>query len=151
MAGFRVGYCVASEELTKKIALMFQTIFSCLPQFTQAGAVAAEENKEEIVQKRIVDLTEKRFLMVEGLRLAGIPCDYPDGAIYCFPDISADGITGDEFSNRLLKEYKVSVLPGSCFGAGLDNYIRLCFDTDIHTIIEGMKRICRFVETLKIG
>ena len=68
----------------------------------------------------------------------------PLGAFYLFCDISATGMGSMEFSERLLDEKKVAVIPGGPFGD--DNYVRLSFAADPGTIKEGVDRIRQWVD-----
>ena len=60
----------------------------------------------------VAEYDRRRRLLVDGLNAAGLPTFEPRGAFYAFPDISSTGLTSDEFTERLLREEKVAVVPG---------------------------------------
>ena len=64
-------------------------------------------------------------------------------------DISDTGMGSDEFSLALLDEEKVSVAPGGTFGKTTEKMIRISYATEESKLIEGVKRICKFINTHK--
>ena len=90
---------------------------------------------------------------MEGLRgIPGVSCEWPGGAFYAFPDISAHlkGSAGHpalaksctEIAKMLLDKMHVAVVPGEAFGA--PGYLRLSYATSIERIEEGLQRLERF-------
>ena len=72
-----------------------------------------------------------------------VTCDLPDGAFYLFPNISRclGGSIPDSvaFSNYLLNEARVAVVPGSAFGA--EGYVRISYATSMENLGEGLRRM----------
>jgi aminotransferase len=58
-------------------------------------------------------------------------------------------MTSEEFSETLLKEEKVAVVPGSAFGACGEGFVRCCYATSVADIEEALKRMGRFVKKHK--
>jgi len=84
--------------------------------------------------------------MLDGLNaIPGLQTAKPDGAFYLFPDISKTGLKSLEFSDALLSEHQVAVIPGIAFGA--DDNIRLSYATDLATIEKGIERLDKFVRS----
>lgn len=67
--------------------------------------------------------------------IPGLTCPQPDGAFYLFPDISKTGLKSLQFSDALLEEQQVAVIPGIAFGA--DDNIRLSYATDMVQFKKG--------------
>jgi len=96
--------------------------------------------------------------MVEGLQPAaqghrseafakiGLDCFEPKGAFYAFPSIARTGLTSEAFSEALLKEEKVAVVPGSAFGKCGEGHVRCCYATSLADIEVALKRMGRFVK-----
>ena len=76
----------------------------------------------------------------------GLSVVKPQGAFYIFPDISVTGMNDEEFADRLLKEEKVGVVPGSCFGPQGKNHIRISYAASRENLLEALKRMARFVD-----
>ena len=71
----------------------------------------------------------------------GLPCNEPEGAFYMFPDIRSSGMTSEQFATEAIEKYSVAVVPGTCFGAGGEGFIRCCYATDIAKIKEALRRL----------
>ena len=81
----------------------------------------------------------------------GLPCFEPFGAFYVFPCIKEFGMSSDEFAERLLKEEKVAVVPGSAFGACGEGYLRISYAYSLEDLKVALGRLGSFVERLKKG
>ena len=65
-----------------------------------------------------------------------------------FPDIRPTGLTSEEFATKLIQNYNVAVVPGSCFGKAGEGFIRCCYATDINKIKKAMENIAQMVKGL---
>ncbi len=146
MAGWRVGYAIGPKELIAKMGLLLQTTMSCLPAFTQAGAMAVLTEEIDILKERITILKDRRDLLVEGLnKLKGISCLPPEGSFYVFCSIKDTGMTSKEYCKKLLHEFGVCLLPGDCFGKFGEGYVRLCYaSTNIEVIKQSLEKMNQF-------
>ena len=90
----------------------------------------------------------RRTLIVEKLREMGLTCFEPHGAFYAFPNITATGLTSEEFCTKLLYDKKVAVVPGTAFGACGEGFIRCSYASSVENIVEAMKRIKEFLGEL---
>ena len=137
MSGWRLGYVVGPEQLIKKMGLLLETIFSCIPPFIQIGGKAVLLEKEQYLPHRVAVLKERRDLIYERLNeMSVISCPMPDGAFYAFPSIKQTALTSTEYCHRLLHETGVCLLPGDCFGEYGEGYVRMCFGSTSLTIIK---------------
>ena len=88
----------------------------------------------------------RRMLIVDGLRAVGLPTFEPRGAFYAFPDITPTGLDSVTFSERLLAEERVAVVPGSAFGEAGEGFVRCCYASSYEQIERALERIGRFVQ-----
>jgi aspartate/methionine/tyrosine aminotransferase len=96
----------------------------------------------------VAEFRKRRDVFADGLnQIPGIRCLKPLGAFYLFPNVSAVGLSSDEFANRLLNEAGVAVLPGTAFGNYGEGYIRLSFANSLTNIEEALERIGNFVSS----
>ena len=72
--------------------------------------------------------------------LAGVRVRPPDGAFYCFVDVSQHG-ESLELAQRILDRVKVITIPGEAFGPGGAGYLRLSYAAPRATIREALERI----------
>ena len=87
---------------------------------------------------------QRRRVIVDGLRAAGLPTFEPEGAFYCFPDITSTGLTSEEFAQQLIQEEGVACVPGDAFGPSGAGYLRCSYATALDKIEEAVVRITRF-------
>jgi len=153
MSGWRLGYAVAPPPIIEKLYLLLQTILSCLPHFTQLGGIAALESPPEFFENNMRQLRQRRDALTEGFNaIPGISCVIPRGAFYAFPNITATGLSSDEYCHQLLHQTGICALPGNCFGAHGQGYIRLSYGSvTVAEIEESLQKISRFHDTLKIS
>jgi aspartate aminotransferase len=81
-------------------------------------------------------------------KIPGVKVQDPKGAFYAYPNVSAafrNGISNSlEFSEKLLAEEHVAVVPGEAFGT--NDHIRLSYATSIKELERGLDRIERFIK-----
>ncbi|NVM38452.1 MAG: aminotransferase class I/II-fold pyridoxal phosphate-dependent enzyme, partial [Candidatus Lokiarchaeota archaeon] len=99
---------------------------------------------EEILQS----FDNRRNLVYSRLNEIGFDLIKPQGAFYVMPSIKNFNLTGKEFSQKLMKEQAVAVVPGGIFGSFSDHMIRISYATEIEKIKEAMNRIEKFTNKL---
>lgn len=128
MTGWRLGFAIAPEAVAKKMGLMLETIFSCLPVFIQRGGIAALRAGERGIAARWSELNRRREALVAGLNtLPGVRCEKPRGAFYAFANIAGTGLSSVAFRDLMLEKAGVSLLDGPAFGAHGEGFVRLSF------------------------
>ncbi|WP_410747384.1 aminotransferase class I/II-fold pyridoxal phosphate-dependent enzyme, partial [Clostridium neonatale] len=95
------------------------------------------------------EYNRRRRVLVDGFRKMGLDCFEPLGAFYVFPNIQSLGMSSDEFCEKLLRQEKVLVVPGNAFGDCGEGFIRACYASSMENIMEALKRIERFIKTIK--
>ena len=83
--------------------------------------------------------------IVNEMNNIGISTIKPQGAIYCYPNISKTGLSSEEFAIQLVEKEKVAVIPGNVFGKGGEGHIRICYACNMEELQEAVKRIKRFI------
>lgn len=146
MTGMRIGYICAPREALEEIYKVHQYEILCASTNSQYGALEALRSCDEDVKAMYDEYAARREMIYQGLVEMGLPVFKPKGAFYIFPDISCTGMDDEEFCDRLLKEEKVGVVPGTCFGPQGKNHIRISYAASRENIAEALKRMGRFVE-----
>jgi aspartate aminotransferase len=159
MTGWRVGYIGGPRPIIEAINKLQSQMNSHITSFTQIpAAVALSDPRGRETVETMRQAFEKRGRhMWERLKaLPKIQCVRPQGAFYCFPNVSAyfgrkasgleitDAVT---FSAALLEQAHVAVVPGN--DSGFDTHVRLSFATSMQQIDKGLDRIGEFLR--KIG
>lgn len=145
MTGWRLGFAAGPEELIDAMLKIHQYTMLCAPSISQYAVLKGLRGGYGFIKEMVDDYNQRRRLLVDGLREIGLPCFEPKGAFYAFPSIQHTGLSSDEFSERLLFESKVAVVPGNAFGASGEGFIRCCYATSRDKLEEALERIDDFV------
>ncbi|RDY24586.1 aminotransferase class I/II-fold pyridoxal phosphate-dependent enzyme [Romboutsia maritimum] len=147
MTGWRIGYMIASLEIINVARYINDGIAYSAPTIGQSGSIEALRLSDEITTylRKIYDERIKYgFNRIKDIK--NIHTRNPQGGIYLFVNISETGLSGEEFTNRLIKK-GVLVLPGNIFGKKYNNYIRITCNKDINILKEAFDKIeelCNF-------
>ena len=78
--------------------------------------------------------------------LPGVECPMPEGTFLLFPKVTAFGLNSSELAELILKEAKVSVVPGDprWFGPGSEGHLRFSVATSCEILNEALNRIETF-------
>ena len=152
MTGWRIGWTIAPEPLSKAIANLQSQETSNPSSVSQHAALAALTGGQECVaamrdafQKRR-DLVAARLRAMPGVRLPDI-----GGAFYAFFDIQAAlaaardiGLgTSLAWCEAILERQQVALVAGSAFGA--EGHVRMSFAASEETLERGLDRIAAFL------
>jgi aspartate aminotransferase len=147
MTGWRIGYCGGPKEIISAMATIQGQSTSNASSISQKAATAALNGDQGCVAQMNEAFKERRDFVVRALNsLPGVSCLPGAGTFYAFADvsraISALGCRDDgEFTEILLNEAGVAVVPGSGFGA--PGHIRLSFASSMATLEKALERIGR--------
>jgi aspartate aminotransferase len=140
MTGWRLGYLTGPKETMKWVIRLLSHSVSQATTFVQSAGVAAMQGPQDEIASMVAEFKTRRDMLVAGLKNLGIPCNVPGGAFYLFPDVSALG-GGDAFADKLLKEALIAATPGSAFGPGGADYVRLSYAISQSRIRQALERI----------
>ena len=146
MTGWRLGYACAPNAIYQAMYKAHQYVVMSAPTMAQVGGVAALRDAQGDVEAMRQSYDQRRRVIVDGLRAAGLPTFEPEGAFYCFPDIRSTGLSSETFAQRLLEEEHVACVPGDAFGPSGAGYLRCSYATGIEKLEEAVRRIGRFAE-----
>lgn len=144
MTGFRLGYAVGHPDLIAGLKKCKGQIDSGAPIFIQKAAVKAlsmyGEHGEapEDVRKNMAEYSERREVLVNGLRELGFDVKMPKGTFYIWFDSKCK--TSLEFTEKML-ELGIVVTPGSGFGESAEGYVRMTVTQPIPRIKEALRRM----------
>src|SRR5207253_753783 len=149
MTGWRIGYAAAPPDILAAMRKVHQYIIMSAPTTGQEAAIEALKVGEPYVEDMRQEYDRRRRTIVDGFNRLGLNCFEPRGAFYAFPSIEASGLSDEEFSERLLMEEKVAVVPGSAFGMSGAGHVRASYATSLPNIEEALNRIERFLGKLR--
>lgn len=148
MTGWRIAYAVSRPDIIEMMMKIHQYTMLCAPIMGQMAALEAIKNGNADTEEMVSQYDQRRRLIVSGLNQIGLECVLPNGAFYAFPSIKSTGLTSEEFSERLLFEEKVAVVPGNAFGDCGEGYVRCAYATAMDKIEIALERMQKFIKKL---
>ncbi len=145
MTGWRIGYAAGPKDLIHAMTNIQSQSTSNPCSISQMAAKAALDGDQSCIIPMVQAFHERQQYVVEALSaIEGIECIKADGTFYAFPRvqnlIDRLGFGNDiEFSDFLLSQARVAVVPGTAFGA--PGYIRLSTATSLKNLQEAVNRI----------
>ncbi len=150
MTGWRIGYAGGPAKLINAMKTIQSQSTSNPCSIAQKAAVAALNGGDESIRMMVKAFHERHDYLVQRLHdTPGIEVIPADGTFYIFPNVQAiikrRGFANDlEFSNKLLEDTGLALVPGSAFGN--EGCIRLSFATSMDILRDAMDRLQRFAE-----
>ena len=145
VTGWRIGYCIAPEEISKAIRKVHDFLTVGAPAPLQEAAAVALKFPRTYYDQLVVDYSRRRDLCLRALRDAGFTFNPVEGAYYVMTDFSAFGYKHDvEFAHYLVKEIGVASVPGSSFYMPPELgrlQVRFCFPKKDQTLIAAGERL----------
>jgi aspartate aminotransferase len=148
MTGWRIGYVALPQRVAATLANVHETMISCVAMPTQLAALEAVTGPQDMVAQMRDTYRMRRDNAMDALSARGIPAFRPSGAFYLWIDISASGLNGTEFAERLVDERGVAVAPGPTFGSEGASMVRMSIAADPRLIGEGIARLSRLISDL---
>ena len=152
MTGWRLGYFCAPEAVVKAAYKIHQYTIMCAPTASQVAGEAALRSGREDEYRAVTEMREsydvRRRYLVAKFNEIGLSTFEPKGAFYVFPSVKSTGLTGDEFAERLLKEQRVAVVPGSAFGDSGKYFVRCSYATSLGDLKTAAQRIKAFLSEI---
>ncbi|MBE6593562.1 MAG: aminotransferase class I/II-fold pyridoxal phosphate-dependent enzyme [Ruminococcaceae bacterium] len=148
MTGWRLGYICAPKALCEQMLKIHQYGIMSSPTTAQFAAIEALKNGDDDIRMMVDEYNRRRRYIFNGLKSIGIESFEPEGAFYIFPKIGDFGLSGEEFCNKLLYDYKCAIVPGNAFGKSGEGFARISYAYSIKHITQALERIEAFVKTL---
>ena len=151
MTGWRIGYAAGPEAIIRAMCNVQSQSTSNPTSISQVAAEAALNGDHACITPMLDAFKQRHRFLVDGLnKIPGFKCVDSGGAFYAFPDVRGairgllsrgiiDTPTDIAFSEYLLNQADVAVVPGSAFGA--EGYIRLSFATSQANLEKALARI----------
>ncbi len=148
MTGWRLGYAMAPEPVCAALTKLHQYAIMCAPTASQYAAIEALSQGDGDIEEMRREYNYRRRLIVKGFNDLGLRCTEPEGAFYCFPNISSTGLSSDEFCEKLLSTEKIALVPGNAFGASGEGFVRASYAYSADHIKKALEGVKRFLERL---
>lgn len=148
MTGWRIGFVLGPAAVVSGIGKLQSHSTSNPTSIAQKAAVEALRGPQDSVGMMLGEFRKRRDYVIGRLRaMPGVTVQVPQGAFYAYPNVSAaytNGITNSlQFSEKLLAEEFVAVVPGEAFGT--NEHIRISYATSMKELERGLDRLQRFI------
>ena len=147
MTGWRIGYAAGPKNLISAMKNVQSQSTSNPTSISQVAAEAALNGPQDVLRPMVEAFRVRHDRVVDGLnKIPGISCSPADGAFYAFANVEQAmahlHLTTDiEFSEYLLNEVGVAVVPGSAFG--MEGHMRISYATANTILEDAISRILK--------
>jgi aspartate/methionine/tyrosine aminotransferase len=145
LTGWKIGWAVATPELTKGIRAAHQFLTFATATPLQHGAVAALRAPQSYYDQFVADYRTKRDLLVQSLTQLGFTVFAPNGTYFVMVDHTPFGFASDaDFCRHLIEHVGVAAIPCSVFyhdPADGRSLVRFAFCKTEETLREGIRRM----------
>lgn len=168
MTGYRLGYvAVGRPDVCAAMRMVQESSIIAPSAPIQYAGLDAMRARESLAENHKY-VRANRDSVLPTLVDAGLLPALPGGGWYAMVDVSASGLSGEEFAAELLRDEHVAVVPGSGFSAqpefGADGTLRLvlpggiasrlvriAFCVEYGQLATGVERIVSLVEQKRKG
>ncbi|MBS1827461.1 MAG: pyridoxal phosphate-dependent aminotransferase [Acidobacteria bacterium] len=153
MTGWRIGFGLAPAAVISAIGKLQSHMTSNPTSIAQKAGVEALRGPQESVQQMLGEYRTRRDYVLGRLRaMPGVKVADPKGAFYAYPNIGVafgkGGIQSSmDFSEKLLEQAKVAVVPGEAFGT--EKHVRISYAASMEDLTRGLDRIETFLKELR--
>jgi len=148
MTGWRIGFALAPKPIIDAMMKLQSHTTSNPTSIAQKGAIEALRGPQESIGIMLAEYRKRRDFVVNRLRaIKGVKIAEPRGAFYAYPNVSVgfrNGISSAmQFSEKLLAQAHVAVVPGEAFGT--NEHVRISYATSMKELERGLDRIDQFI------
>ncbi len=140
MTGWRVAMAVGNAELLNGLAKVKANIDSGIFTAVQVASIEALKNAEAIKEKMNKIYTERRDVLVNGLREAGWDVPRPRATFYIWAPV-LEGYDSTSMSKAILEKADIIATPGNGFGESGEGYVRMTLTVDKEKLSEAVDRL----------
>jgi aspartate/methionine/tyrosine aminotransferase len=149
-ASWRIGYMVIPRHLFDPIQKIQDTNLICPSVVSQYAALGALRVGGTYCKQHLDAIASVRQTLLQELRQVGDRCTIPmaKGAFYVFLklDTDLDALTAVK---RLIRDYRVAVIPGTTFGIETGCYLRVAYGAfKQETALEGIERLTKGLKAI---
>jgi aspartate/methionine/tyrosine aminotransferase len=145
VTGWRVGWAIAPEELTRGIRTVHDFLAVGAPTPLQHAGAVALSLPAEYYERTAQEYAERRELMMSILSEHGFEAKPPAGAYYVMANISHLGFDSDvDCAMHMVEKVGVAVVPGSSFFSRRElgaHVVRFSFSKRLETLRAAGERL----------
>jgi LL-diaminopimelate aminotransferase len=148
MTGWRCGWACGKQEFVAGLAKVKSFIDTGTFMGIQAAAATALDDCVDWIPTNVAEFQRRRDAATEAFSAAGFPVTRPKATMYLWCPLPKN-IPSAVFSERLLQDEGVIILPGSAFGPGGEGFFRVSFINSPERLREAAARAGRVLKRLQ--
>jgi aspartate/methionine/tyrosine aminotransferase len=128
LPGYRVGSVIAGEKTITAVTKIMDTISICAPRISQDAALFGLENLPDWVAEKRSMINARRDAVRDIFRSNDLGYELiSSGAYFAYARHPFPGVDAVDVARRLADDHNILCLPGSFFGAGQEQCLRLAY------------------------
>ncbi|NQU18165.1 MAG: LL-diaminopimelate aminotransferase [Candidatus Saganbacteria bacterium] len=140
MTGWRIGMAVGNAEAVGALATIKSNVDSGAFKAIQFTAVEALSASQKCVEENSKIFEKRRNVLIHGLNSLGWKLEKPKATFYVWVP-TPKGETSASFTEKLLEETGILVVPGSGYGPSGEGYVRFAITLPKERIEEAIERM----------
>ena len=144
MTGWRLGWAAGNAEALAALARAKTFIDTGAFKALQAAGAAALNHAEDWVPENVARFRNRRDAVARSLARGGWAVEPPRATMYFWVPVPTEETSAD-FTQRILEETGVFLLPGSALGGAGEGFFRIALTQEEPRLEEAMERVTRAV------
>lgn len=145
VTGWRLGYCVAPENIMKEIVKCHQFQTYCIHTPVQYATADYMDNKEKYLELNDFFQQKRDYFLslIKQTKFKALPCEGTYFQLLSYAHLSEEG--DRDFAHRLTIDYKIASIPISVFYHNFrdDKILRFCFAKTNETLEKGVEGLLK--------
>ncbi len=149
MTGWRLGYGIFPNKIYEAAEKLSVNVHSCVNASAQYAALEALMGPQECVSIMNEAFKKRANIMFNKLQeIKLIQVNNPQGAFYCFPNISKLKLSSLDLQNSLLEKTGVAGIAGTSFGVNGEGFLRFSCASSENSIVKAIEKFSSFIDNL---
>lgn len=146
MTGFRIGWFVSNSDLVRQAQTVLETLVSCPSGPSQEAALAALDAAPGYLDAVQARLAARAASVAAACAPEGLLPRPPRAGLYAWLDLGERVGDGRRFAFELLEQAGIAVAPGSAFGPGGEDHVRIALVGAPDVLGSAVGKLARFWE-----
>ncbi|MDH3331959.1 MAG: LL-diaminopimelate aminotransferase, partial [Desulfobulbaceae bacterium] len=140
MTGWRIGWAAGNAKIIDGLGRIKSNIDSGIFEAIQVAGIEALEGEQQCLADMRDIYTERRDVLIGGLRKLGINVEPPKATFYVWFEVPS-GYSSASFAALLLEKSGIVATPGNGFGSPGEGYVRMALTVSKERLAEAVERI----------
>jgi LL-diaminopimelate aminotransferase len=140
MTGWRIGWAAGNSGIIGGLGRIKSNIDSGIFEAIQVAGIEALEGDQQCIADMRAIYTERRDILVTGLKKLGINAEAPKATFYVWFE-APPGYTSASFAGLLLEKAGIVATPGNGFGDPGEGYVRMALTVSKERLAEAVGRM----------